>query len=113
MDFLNSSDTDVAYYLLSQNKQQPIYYKDLITEVIEKKKKPVQSMSAAISEIYTQINMDSRFFFAGEGKWGLSEWNPPEVKRGHGKSAKASKSQNEETENDAEDDDKSDDEQEE
>ena len=25
--------------------------------------------------------MDSRFHYAGDGKWGLTEWNPPETKR--------------------------------
>ena len=25
--------------------------------------------------------MDSRFHYAGDGKWGLTEWNPPEAKR--------------------------------
>ena len=50
-------------------------------EVIEKKCKPVQSLSAAISEVYTLINMDSRFQYTGDGMWGLTEWNPPETKR--------------------------------
>jgi len=27
--------------------------------------------------------MDSRFHYEGEGQWGLTEWNPPEVKRSH------------------------------
>lgn len=111
MDFSTVSETDVAYYLLSQNNQQPIYYKDLITEVIDKKNKPVQSLAAAISEIYTQINMDSRFFFVGEGMWGLSEWNPPEVKRGHGKTAKVGKPQNDDAESEPEEDEELDDEQ--
>ena len=40
-------------------------------------------LSAAISEVYTHINMDSRFHYEGEGQWGLIEWAPPEVKRTH------------------------------
>ena len=63
-----------------------MYYKDLVLEVIEKKHKPVQSLSAAISEVYTHINMDSRFHYEGEGQWGLIEWTPPEVKRTHASS---------------------------
>lgn len=85
MDYQSLSEPDVAYQILSQNDKQSIYYKDLILDVIEKKHKPVQSLAAAISEIYTMINMDSRFYYAGEGRWGLSEWIPPDVKRGHGK----------------------------
>ena len=69
MDFVNSSEVDIAYYILSQ-AGKTIYYKDLVLEV-------------AISEVYTLINMDSRFHYEGEGKWGLTEWNPPEVKRTH------------------------------
>lgn len=80
MDFENSSEVDIAYYILNE-KGQTIYYKDLVLEVIEKKHKPVQSLSAAISEVYTLINMDSRFHYEGDGQWGLTEWNPPEVKR--------------------------------
>ncbi|MBQ1875580.1 MAG: DNA-directed RNA polymerase subunit delta [Selenomonas sp.] len=82
MDFINSSEVDIAYHVLTE-KGQTMYYKDLILDVIEKKHKPVQSLSAAISEVYTLINMDSRFHYEGEGKWGLTEWNPPEVKRTH------------------------------
>ena len=82
MDFLKSSEVDVAYYILTQSGEK-MYYKDLVLEVIEKTHKPVQSLSAAISEVYTLINMDSRFHYEGEGQWGLTEWNPPEVKLSH------------------------------
>lgn len=82
MDFLKSLEVDVAYYILTQSGEK-MYYKDLVLDVIEKTHKPVQSLSAAISEVYTLINMDSRFHYEGEGQWGLTEWNPPEVKRSH------------------------------
>ena len=71
MDFINSSEVDIAYYVLTE-KGSTMYYKDLVMEVIEKKHKPVQSLSAAISEVYTLINMDSRFQYEGEGQWGLT-----------------------------------------
>ena len=86
MDFLNSSEVDVAYYVLTQ-AGEPMYYKDLVMDVIEKKRKPVQSLSAAIAEVYTLINMDSRFHYEGKSMWGLTEWNPPEVKRSHSSSS--------------------------
>ena len=94
MNYAKSSETDVAYYILSK-KGEPIYYKDLVTEVIKKKAKPVQSFSRAIAEVYTQINMDSRFHHVGKSMWGLTEWNPPETKRSSsaaGTSSSASKS---------------------
>ena len=86
MDFEHMSEMDIAYHILPQ-KKEPIHYKELITEVIESKHKPVQSLAMAISEIYTMMNMDSRFHYEGESKWGLTEWVPPEVKRSSSRSA--------------------------
>ena len=89
MNYAESSDTDVAYVILSQ-KGEAIYYKDLILEVIKKKSKPVQSLPHAISEVYTQMNMDSRFQHMGKSMWGLTEWNPPETKRSSASSGTSS-----------------------
>lgn len=74
------SPVDAAYNILKE-KGLGINYRDLITKVIETQNIPVRSMSASISEIYTQMNMDSRFHYAGDGVWDLVEWLPPEVKR--------------------------------
>ena len=91
MDFEHMSEMDVAYHILTE-KKEPVQYKELILAVIEAKHKPVQSLSAAISEIYTMMNMDSRFPYEGEGKWGLTEWVPPEVKRSSSRSVGTAKS---------------------
>jgi len=91
MDFEHMSEMDVAYHILTET-QESVQYKDLILAVIEAKHKPVQSLSAAISEIYTKMNMDSRFHYEGEGKWGLTEWVPPEVKRSSSRSVGTAKS---------------------
>lgn len=78
----NISEVDLAYQILSEaGKDNPIYFKKLIREIIKRKNKVVQNEAAAISEIYTMINMDSRFQHAGDGQWGLTDWYPPEVKR--------------------------------
>ena len=86
-DFENSTETDCAFHIL-QEKGQPMWYRDLIEEVIAKKKKPIQSVSHTISEIYTLINMDSRFSYneaasknEGRGMWGLAEWAAEESKQ--------------------------------
>ncbi len=92
IDYKSLSEVDIAYRILADNNEQPIYYKDLIMEVIEKKRKSIQSMAVAISEIYTMINMDGRFQHRGDGRWGLTEWNPPETKRSSRGSSKSSKS---------------------
>ena len=86
MDFEQMAEMDIAHHILTQ-KKMPMHYKELITEVIETKHKPVQSLAMAISEIYTMMNMDSRFHYEGEGKWGLTEWVSPEVKRSSSRSS--------------------------
>ena len=93
-DYSKMSETDIAYRILT-DLGEPLYYKTLITNVIDKKKKSVQSMAVAISEIYTMINMDGRFQYrgeSGEGRWGLTEWTPPEVKKTRSASQAASAS---------------------
>ena len=82
-DFEKMSEVDVAYRILTESgKDNPLYFKDLILEILDKKNKSVQNEAVAVSEVYTMINMDSRFQHLGEGKWGLVEWNPPDSKRG-------------------------------
>ena len=90
-DYTKMSETDIAYRILA-DLGEPLYYKTLISEVIDKKKKSVQSMAVAISEIYTMINMDGRFQYRGdkgEGQWGLTEWTPPEIKKTRSTSSQA------------------------
>lgn len=79
------SEVDLAYRILTESgKDNPLNFKTLILEILDKKNKSVQNEAVAISEVYTMINMDSRFQHVGDGKWGLVEWNPPEAKRGRG-----------------------------
>ena len=82
LDFTEQLEVDIAYFILTKSGE-PIYFKDLILDIIDKKHKPVQSLSKAISEVYTLLNMDSRFHHMGKGVWGLTEWVPQEVKRTH------------------------------
>ncbi len=91
LDFIHMSETDVAHHILVKAGTS-MYYKELVLDVIKKKCKPVQSLAQAISEVYTVINMDSRFHYEGNGQWGLTEWNPPETKRSTRSSSKASSS---------------------
>lgn len=71
----NVSEVDFAYRIL-QEKGQPMYFRELITCAIESKGRRIYSMSHAIAEVHTQINMDSRFVHMGKGMWGLLEWSP-------------------------------------
>ena len=95
----NNSDTisevDLAYKILSESgRENPLHFKKWILEIIKREGKPVQNEAAAISEIYTLINMDSRFQHIGDGLWGLADWYPPETKRSRSstKSAKSASS---------------------
>lgn len=91
-NFVEMPEVDIAYQILSKaGKDNPIYFKTLIREIIAKKNKVVQNEAAAISEIYTMINMDSRFQHVKDGLWGLADWYPPEVKRTRGTSKTADK----------------------
>lgn len=84
-NYENISEVDLAYKILTDSgKDNPLHFKALILEILDKKNKSVQNEAVAISEVYTMINMDSRFQHLGEGKWGLVEWNPPDSKRGRG-----------------------------
>ena len=81
-NYSEMSAVDIAYKILNDSgKENPIYYKDLILDILSRQNKAVQNEAAAISEIYTAINMDSRFQSLGKGMWGLTEWNPIEPKR--------------------------------
>lgn len=82
MDFKNMNEVEIAAWILQENNKTPMHYKELLLKVIELKGKDVQSEAEAIAEIYTQMNMDSRFHFTGEGCWGLTEWTPQERARG-------------------------------
>ena len=76
------SEVDLAYQILCEaGKDNPLYFKDLILEVIRRQNRAVQNEASVISEIYTMINMDSRFQHVKDGHWGLSDWYPPETKR--------------------------------
>lgn len=67
------SDTDIAYELLQSNGR-PMHYRELIEEVLHRIESPVEP--GLISSVLTQINLDTRFAYAGQGEWGLKVWVP-------------------------------------
>ncbi|MBC8015196.1 MAG: DNA-directed RNA polymerase subunit delta [Sporomusaceae bacterium] len=72
------SDVELAYQIL-QKTAKSMYFRDLITEVLEQQGRRIHSLAHAISEVHTQINMDSRFVHMGKGMWGLVEWSPQQL----------------------------------
>lgn len=69
------SGVDLAYRILKEKKTD-IYFRDLLGEVLAAKSIPPYLLTQAMAELHTQINMDSRFAFKGQGRWGLTEWVP-------------------------------------
>jgi len=68
------SEVDLAYHIL-KGKGQPMYYRTLIEEVF--KVKPYSGdQILAIAALHTQINLDTRFIYLGQGQWGLKSWVP-------------------------------------
>lgn len=74
-DMKQTTDIEMAFHIL-QEVNRPMYFRDLISKVLEAKAGRVHSPAQAMAEIHTQINMDSRFQHVGKGMWGLNEWTP-------------------------------------
>lgn len=72
------SEVELAYRIL-KDASKAMYFRDLITEVLEMKGRRIHSLAHAIAEVHTQINMDSRFVHMGKGMWGLVEWSPQQL----------------------------------
>lgn len=82
------TDIEMAFQIL-QEVNQPMYFRELISKVLEAKVGRVHSPAQAMSEIHTQINLDSRFQHVGKGMWGLNEWTPQREARQAEETAKA------------------------
>jgi len=78
-DIMNQvSEVELAFKLL-QKIGKAMYFRELITEVLELKGRKIHSLPHAIAEVHTQINMDNRFVHMGKGMWGLLEWSPQQL----------------------------------
>ncbi|MHB8126320.1 MAG: DNA-directed RNA polymerase subunit delta [Desulfitobacteriaceae bacterium] len=67
------SEVDIAFELL-QAQGSPKNYHDLIVEVLQSLDMPIDA--TRISSVLTQINLDTRFAYAGQGEWSLKAWVP-------------------------------------
>lgn len=72
------SEVDVAYQFLRE-RGYAMYFRDLIGSVLTQTGQRAASRAYAMSEVHTQINMDSRFIHMGKGMWGLAEWSPQQL----------------------------------
>ncbi len=67
------TEADIAYEML-QAQGRPVYYFTLIEDVLAKLKQA--SDPVRIAAVLTQINLDARFAYVGNGEWGLKAWVP-------------------------------------
>lgn len=72
------SEEELAYEILA-SQGRPMYYKDLIREVLERQNRPLEPQT--ISATLTQINLDARFVYVSNGEWGLKVWIPNKSSR--------------------------------
>lgn len=64
------SEADWAYTIIEE-KGGPVFYRDLIEEIIKRMNKPKDAKTMA--SIYTRINIDNRLNHIGEGYWVLRD----------------------------------------
>jgi DNA-directed RNA polymerase subunit delta len=64
---------DAAYEVL-KSAGQPLPVYDLIEQVLEMLQEEPEPRRMA--QIYSDINLDVRFVYRGDGQWGLRDWAP-------------------------------------
>ena len=67
------SEADIAFELL-QGHGRPWHYQELIEAVLRRIDQAADARQ--ISSVLTQINLDTRFAYIGQGEWGLRAWVP-------------------------------------
>lgn len=74
------SEVDLAYHILKR-AGQPVYFRELIEEVLRIKPVGTENWSRTAAAIYTQLNLDTRFSYQGKGKWSLRSAVPGKAPR--------------------------------
>jgi DNA-directed RNA polymerase subunit delta len=73
-------EVEIAYALLKLSNNQGRNLRELMQEVFAIKGMPLdnpQNMAA----VHTEITLDNRFNFLGQGNWGLKEWTQEKIVR--------------------------------
>lgn len=66
---------ELAYDLLVE-KNEPVFFNDLVAEMAALKGVSKEELAAKIAQFYTDLNVDGRFTSLGENRWGLKIWYP-------------------------------------
>ncbi len=76
-DFLrtpNLSNLETFYQILIYENKS-LHFRELLRKAVEGRIEiDNYNWAHIMAELYTQINMDSRFYYYGKGIWGLAEW---------------------------------------
>ncbi|MDR3584672.1 MAG: DNA-directed RNA polymerase subunit delta [Desulfosporosinus sp.] len=67
------TEADIAFEVLKA-QGNPMHYHNLIEEVL--RRLGISQEAIRIAAALTQINLDTRFTFLGQGEWGLKVWEP-------------------------------------
>lgn len=73
-------EVEIAYEILKLSNNQGKNFRELMQQVFTIKGMPLddpQNMAA----VHTQITLDNRFNFLGQGNWGLKEWTQEKIVR--------------------------------
>jgi DNA-directed RNA polymerase subunit delta len=73
------SEVEVAYQILKSHKEA-MHFRELMQKVFTIKGVAPDNHQL-LASVHTEINMDNRFSFLGQGNWGLKEWTQSKVVR--------------------------------
>lgn len=66
---------EIAVALLKQEKKA-MNYRDIFAEITDLKQLDDAARDEAYAQFYTDLNLDGRFLYLGQGIWGLKVWYP-------------------------------------
>ncbi len=66
---------EIAVALLKQEKKA-MNYRDIFAEITDLKALDGAARDEAYAQFYTDLNLDGRFLYLGQGIWGLKVWYP-------------------------------------
>jgi len=78
---LHSPDPADAAYEILLATGHPMNYLELCDAVLERFPMPQVPEARARASVYTDINLDMRLVYMGDGNWGLREWAPAAATR--------------------------------
>lgn len=64
--------------MLLKDEKKTMHYRTLFDQVAEIKGFTQEQKDYHIAQFYTDLNLDGRFLFLGQGEWGLKAWYPVE-----------------------------------